>query len=62
MRYYIIDSGQDMMHIANNVEAWMKSNEFHYILYLTDNPTFIGVEEVTEDVFLDHFKNTNQNG
>ena len=59
MRYYIIDTGEDMVHVAKHVENQMKEEGFHYLLYLTDNPTFLGVEEVTEDVFLDHFKNTN---
>ena len=59
MRYYIIDTGEDMVEFAKSIETELKKHESHYNLYQTDNPTFLGVEEVTEDVFLDHFKNTN---
>jgi hypothetical protein len=59
MRYFILDIGQEMVHFTKVMETYLQSNGFHYIIYLTDNPTFLGLEEVTEDEFLSHFKNTN---
>jgi len=56
MRYYIIDTGKDMSHLASHIETNLKANGFHYLMFLTDNHTFLGVEEVTEDEFLDLVK------
>jgi hypothetical protein len=59
MRYFILDIGQEMVHFTKVMETYLQESKFHYIIYLTDNPTFLGLEEVTEDEFLSHFKNTN---
>ena len=55
-RYFIIDMGNDMLWITNQVEAQMKENGFHYLLFLTDMPSLLCVEEVNEDTFLDFVK------
>jgi hypothetical protein len=56
MRYYIIDTGREMLHLAHEVEDELKKEGLHYLLFLTDNDKFLGVEEVTEDEFLDLVK------
>jgi len=56
MRYYIIDTGKDMSWLASKVEGKLKEEGHHYLMFLTDNDTFLGVEEVTEDEFLDLVK------
>jgi hypothetical protein len=62
MRYFILDIGKDMIHFLGHIETYLKTNNFHYIVYMTDNPTFLGLEEVTDDEFLDHYKNTLKDG
>lgn len=60
MRYFILDTGKEMTHFTLAMETYLQENGFHYIIYLTDNPTFLGLEEIDEDEFLSHFKNTNK--
>lgn len=57
MRYFIVDSGEEMLQLADVVMRTLKDNEFHYINYLTNEPYYLAVEEVNEDTFLAHFKN-----
>lgn len=60
MRYYIIDSGERMVEFADMIGARLKKDGHHYIQYLTNLPEYLGVEEVTEDDFLDHYKKVQQ--
>jgi len=55
-RFFIIDMGNDMVWITNHIETQMKANKFHYLLFLTDAPSLLCVEEVNEDTFLDFVK------
>jgi hypothetical protein len=57
-KYYIIDTGEKMVTIAENLEKLLRKNGHHYVSYLTDLEYYIAIEEVTEDEFLNHFKRT----
>jgi hypothetical protein len=59
MAFYLIDMGANMSHIGHAVEVELRKDENHIIVYLTDMPNLLCVEELTEDQFLDHYKNTN---
>lgn len=56
-KYFVIDTGENMKHYAEALEKSLKSQGFHYILYLTDQPDLFCCEEVSEDDFLDHARN-----
>lgn len=58
MGYYLLDMGHNMASLASLVEAELKKDGHHYVIYLTDMEGLMCVEELTEDQFLDHFKNT----
>ena len=62
MAFYLIDMGANMSAIGSVIEAELKKDGHHIVVYLTDMPTLLCVEELTEDQFLDHFKNTLTNG
>lgn len=62
MAFYLIDMGAKMSAIGKAVEEELRKDEHHVIVYLTDMPTLLCVEELNEDQFLDHFKNTLTNG
>jgi|LakMenEpi06Jul12_1017403.scaffolds.fasta_scaffold36175_1 hypothetical protein len=62
MAFYLIDMGHKMSHIGSIVEEKLRNEGHHLIVYLTDMPFLLCVEELTEDQFLDHFKNTKKNG
>jgi hypothetical protein len=57
-KFYIIDTGEKMVTIAENLEKLLRKNGHHYVSYLTDLEYYIAIEEVTEDEFLNHFKRT----
>jgi hypothetical protein len=61
MPFYILDMGHKMYTLGKCIEKELAKDENHVIVYLSDMPTLLCVEELTEDQFLDHFKNTNQN-
>lgn len=54
-RYFIIDYGRDMLEIAEVNLNYIKENNYHVVIYLTDLPDWISVNEVTQEKFLDHF-------
>lgn len=60
MKYYIIDCGENMRSYASLLEQRLIMEKAHYLLFLTDLPNFLGFEEVTEDMFLDHYKQSSQ--
>lgn len=62
MAFYMIDMGPNMTHLGHAVEAELKKDGHHLVIYLTDMPNLLCVEELNEDQFLDHFKNTKPNG
>lgn len=55
-RYFVIDSGEQMIEYAELIIERLRKDGCHFINYSTDQPYFLGVEEVTEDEFLKHFK------
>jgi hypothetical protein len=59
MKYAIVDIGKNMASYCSVIEAELKKNGIHYVIYLTDQDNLMCVEFITEDDFLDHFKNTN---
>jgi hypothetical protein len=59
MAFYLIDMGHRMSTLAKCIEEELRKEDNHVIVYLTDIPNLLCVEELTEDQFLDHFKNTN---
>jgi hypothetical protein len=62
MKYAIVDIGKNMASYCSVIEAELKKNGIHYVIYLTDQDNLMCVEFITEDDFLDHFKNTKKNG
>lgn len=62
MAFYLIDMGAQMSAIGKAVEEELRKDGHHIVVYLTDMPTLLCVEELNEDQFLDHFKNTLTNG
>jgi hypothetical protein len=54
-RYFIIDYGRDMLDIAEVNVNYLKEKNFHTVIYLTDLPDNLMVNEVTQEMFLDHF-------
>jgi len=62
MRYFVLDYGKDMIHEGKILTDYLERNDFHHIIYLTNADNLICMEEVDEDEFLNHFKNTKQNG
>ena len=47
-----------MTEYADMLMVSLKANGHHYINYLTDQDYYLAIEEVTEDEFLDHYKNS----
>ena len=62
MKYAVLDFGKDMAQTAGVIEKHLKSLGVHFVAYLTDTDGLLCLEFISEDEFLDHFKNTNQNG
>ena len=62
MKYAVLDFGKDMAATASVLQNYLKSIGVHFIVYLTDTDGLLCLEFISEDEFLDHFKNTNQNG
>ena len=62
MAFYLIDMGVNLAHLGSVIEAELRKDGHHLVIYLTDMPGLLCIEELTEDEFLDHFKNTKKNG
>jgi hypothetical protein len=60
-RYFIIDYGRDMLDIAEVNVNYLKEQKFHTVIYLTDLPDNLMVNEVTQEMFLDHFALLSEN-
>lgn len=60
MKYYIIYCGENMKSYASLLEQVLITEDVHYLLSLTDLPDFLGFAEVTEDRFLDHYKQSSK--
>jgi hypothetical protein len=62
MKYAVVDMGKSMAAYCNAIQDQLEREGVHYVLYLTDMDNLMCIEFVSEDEFLDHFKNTNKNG
>ena len=60
-RYFIIDYGRDMLDVAEVIVNDLKEKNFHTVIYLTDLPDNLMVNEVDQDMFLSHFSLMNEN-
>jgi hypothetical protein len=60
-RYFIIDYGRDMLELAEVNVNYLKENNYHTVIYLTDLPDNLMVNEVTQEKFLDHFALLSEN-
>ena len=58
MAFFLIDMGKNLAHLGSVIEAELRKDGHHLVIYLTDMPTLLCIEEITEDQFLDHFKKT----
>jgi len=54
-RYFIIDYGRDMLEVAEVIVNDLKAKNYHTVIYLTDLPDNLMVNEVDQDMFLSHF-------
>jgi hypothetical protein len=61
MRYYLLDYGKEMLEASKKITEYLEREGFHYIAYLTNADGLLCLEEIDEDEFLNHFKNTKQN-
>jgi hypothetical protein len=62
MRFYVLDYGKDMIEAGKQITEYLEREGFHHIVYLTNADGLMCLEEISEDEFLNHFKNTNKNG
>jgi len=60
-RYFVIDYGKDMVELAEVNVNYLKENNYHTVIYLTDLPDNLMVNEVTQEKFLDHFALLSEN-
>ena len=60
-RYFIIDYSRDMLELAEVNVNYLKENNYHTVIYLTDLPDNLMVNEVTQEKFLDHFALLSEN-
>ena len=60
-RYFIVDSGEKMLSIAETIEDAMRKNGYHFVSYLTSQDHYLAIEEIDEDEFLNHFKKYKEN-
>ena len=60
-RFFIIDTGEKMLSIAETIEEAMRKNGYHFVSYLTSQDHYLAIEEIDEDEFLNHFKKYKEN-
>jgi hypothetical protein len=60
-RFFIIDTGEKMLSIAETIEDAMRKNGYHFVSYLTSQYHYLAIEEIDEDEFLNHFKKYKEN-
>jgi hypothetical protein len=61
MRYYLLDYGKEMLEASKSITDYLEREGFHYVAYFTNADGLLCLEEISEDEFLNHFKNTKQN-
>lgn len=57
MNYYIVDYGKEMIEAGKQLCDYLERQGSHYVVYLTDAHGLLQCEEISEDEFLDHYKN-----
>jgi Ethanolamine utilization protein EutJ (predicted chaperonin) len=55
-KYFIIDYGLDVKEYAEIIKRTLEKQKAHIIYIETDCANFLGVEELSEDEFLNYFK------
>ena len=55
-KYFIIDYGVEVKEYAEIIKRTLEKQKAHIIYIETDCANFLGVEELTEDEFLNYFK------
>ncbi|NBU46469.1 MAG: hypothetical protein EBS34_03320 [Flavobacteriales bacterium] len=55
-KYYLIDYGVDVKEYAEIIRRTLEKQKAHIIYIETDCANFLGVEELSEDEFLNYFK------
>lgn len=55
-KYFLIDYGNDVKEYAEIIKRTLEKQRAHIIFIETDCANFLGVEELTEDEFLNYFK------
>jgi Ethanolamine utilization protein EutJ (predicted chaperonin) len=55
-KYFLIDYGNDVKEYAEIIKRTLEKQRAHIIFLETDCANFLGVEELTEDEFLNYFK------
>ena len=55
-KYFIIDYGVDVKEYAEIIKRTLEKQKAHIIYIETDCANFLGVEELSEDEFLNYFK------
>ena len=55
-KYFIIDYGKDVKEYAEIIRRTLEKQRAHIIYIETDCANFLGVEELSEDEFLNYFK------
>lgn len=60
-KYYIVDYGKDMVKIAEAVMDDLKNRNHRTIIYLTDMPDYLMVQEINELQFLIHGSDQSEN-
>lgn len=58
----MLDMGKGMIKQGVAIEQTIRESGDHITIYLTDQDNLLCLEEISEDDFLDHYKNTNKNG
>ena len=54
----MLDYGKNMMDEGQRMIDHLNASQYHYIAYLTNADGLLCLEEIDEDEFLNHFKNT----
>jgi len=55
-KFYLIDYGKEVKEYAEIIKRALEKQNAHLIYIETDCDNFLGVEELTEDEFLNYFK------
>lgn len=55
-KYFLIDYGKDVKEYAEIIKRTLEKKKYHIMFIQTESDNFLGVEELTEDEFLNYFK------